>query len=566
MAERKKFIIEKSTFIPTSIILISLLVIGLAFPKTFNSASVVIFNGLTQGFGWLVLPMTVIMTITIIIVAFTPLGNRIIGGKGTKIEYSMFSWIAMTICSAIATAMVFWAVAEPMNHWMNPPVFTGNEPGTPEAAVRAIQIACFHMSFLYYGPYTFWAAICAYLCLNKHLPFRPCTAFYPIFKEKTYGPLGIIVDILSILGLIGGIATSLGIGVTQFVSGLQYLFGVSPSNMLYGLTILFVTLFFTISSLRGLKKGMNIISNVNSYIYIGFLLFLIIAGPTVFQLDLLSQSFGSYLAHFWETAFNNDAFRIGGGWVQNWSIFDFVWYLAYAPCIGLFLAKISKGRTFRQFIIVNVFVPSIFVFVWLTFFGGNAFYQDYFLGGNIWKTIQESGNSIASFALLNLMPLKAITVPALIVVLFFSFVTLADAMTGTIASITLKNATPDEAPMGAKLYWGAIIGGATLICLFALGDVGTKALQCISVALALPLFFLSVPMINVIISIVNGKADKTIDALKAKGFDPSEAIEEEEKSLGVELVKDVDPRVPDSFLYQMYKKVSGAHQDKNKDK
>ncbi|MGI5907001.1 MAG: BCCT family transporter [Candidatus Pararuminococcus gallinarum] len=517
MGERKRFKIEKGTFIPTSIILLLLVFIGFVFPAHFRSASVVVLHVLTNNFGWLILAMSAIMLFLCFGIAVTPFAkNTIIGGADAKPEYSVFSWCAMTVCSAIATAMVFWAVAEPMNHFMNPPVFTGTEAGTPEAAVRAIQIATFHMSYVYYGLYTFWGIACGYLCLNKRLPFRPCTALYPIFKEKTYGWIGKVIDVLSIVGLVGGIVTSLGLGTTQFTSGLQFLFGIQPSNTIFAVSILLVTFCYTLSSLRGVSKGMKLISDLNSYIYIVFLAFLLIAGPTVFQLDLLTESIGSYVTNFFQTAFNTDTFRIGGGWVQNWTIFDMVWYLAYAPCIGLFLAKISKGRTMRSFILVNLLIPGTFVFLWLTFWGGNAFYQSYFLGADIWGTIQEFGNSIANFALLDLMPFKTVTIPLLIACLFFSFITLADAMTGTIASITLKNASPEEAPSSAKLYWGIIIGLATLICLFALGEVGTTALQSFSVALGLPLFFLSIPLIIVCLRLPSGKVDRMIDSLEKK--------------------------------------------------
>lgn len=507
MSKNKGFEIEKSTFLPTAIILGVVLLIGVIFPGFFHSSVSYLFDVTTKGFGWFYLIVSLALLFICFYIAASPFGKKIIGGPDAKPEHNLFSWCAMAVCSGIATAMVFYAVGEPLSYFYNPPAFTYLDPLTSQAAVRAIQISAFHWSFLYYGIFAFWGLAVGYMSMNHGLPYRPSSALYPLMKEKVFGWQGNVIDVLSILALVGGIVTSLGFGTTQFASGMQFVFGIQPSNTIYALTILVVTLSYTISSSRGLNKGMKIISNANAYIYIIITLFLIIFGPTIFLANLFTESVASMLNNFITTALNADPFDVGGGWSRNNTVFFMAWIMAYAPLVGMFLAKISRGRTIRSYLMVNIFVPGIFVFIWFTAFGGNAIYQDFFNNAGIYEMIQQFGFPIANFALLQQMPFYTFMIPLLIAVLFFSFITLADAMTGTISSVTLKNSVAGEAPRPIKLFWGLMIGATTLICLFALGEVGTTALQTMSIVYALPIFIFTIPVIVCVFRMVSGKVD-----------------------------------------------------------
>lgn len=514
MSKNKGFEIEKSTFLPSAIILGVVLLIGIVFPTFFHSSVSFLFDFTTIGFGWFYLIVSLALLFICFYVAASPFGKKIIGGPDAKPEHNVFSWCAMAVCSGIATAMVFYAVGEPLSYFYNPPAFTYLDPLTPQAAVRAIQISSFHWSFLYYGIFAFWGLAVGYMSMNHNLPYRPSSALYPLIKEKIFGWQGKVVDVLSILALVGGIVTSLGFGTTQFASGMQFVFGIEPSNMIYALTILVVTLSYTISSSRGLNKGMKIISNANAYIYIIITAFLVIFGPTVFLANLFTESVASMLDNFISTALNADAFNVGEGWSRNNTVFFMAWIMAYAPLVGMFLAKISRGRSVRAYLMVNIFVPGIFVFIWFTAFGGNAIYQDFFNNAGIYETIQNLGFPVANFALLQNMPLYSVMIPLLVAVLFFSFITLADAMTGTISAVTLKHSSADEAPRPIKLFWGIMIGATTLICLFALGEVGTTALQTMSIVYALPIFIFTLPVIVSVFRMVSGKVDSEMALIK----------------------------------------------------
>lgn len=509
----KKIEIEKSIFIPTAVILLGVILFGFIFTDFFNSTMTFLFNLCTDWFGWFMMIASAMMVITCLIVCFTPLAKKKVGGPDAQIEHNTFTWIAMAICSGIATAVVFYAVGEPITYFHNPPVWWNMEAESPEVVVRAVSQAQFHWGFIYYGIFTFWGLISGYMIHNHNLPPRPSSAFYPIFKDKIFGGLGKFIDIVSLLALIGGMVTSLGFGVQQFASGLDYVFGIEPSNLIYIITLLVVTASYTLSSGRGIKKGMALISNINTYIYIFLIAFLFIACDTVFDFKLLTASIGRQLTDFIPNVFSLDPTNEGQGWFQGWTVFYMAWITAYAPLIGCFLAKISRGHTWRGYLLVNIFAPAAFVTVWFVAFGGNAIYQDMFLSGNVGAEVVAHGIPVANFALLNLLPLKSITIPVTVAALFFSFITLADAMTGTIATITVKHITEDEAPVRIKFFWGILCGATTFLCLFVLGEAGTTSLQNMSIVYSVPIFILTFLSMKALWMMCNGTVDREMAKL-----------------------------------------------------
>ena len=409
--------------------------------------------------------------------AKTPLS----AGENAEVQHSLFSWCAMAICSGIVTAVVFYAVGEPITYFHTPPTWWHIEPESPDAVVRAISQSQFHWGFIYYGIFTYWGLVAGYMIYNHHLPFRPSSAFYPVLKDKTFEWPGKIIDIISLLALMGGMVGSLGVGVQQFAAGLNYVFGIKPSNMIYFITLVVVTIAFTVSSGRGLKAGMAIISSINSYIYILLIGFLFIAGNTTFEFKLLTASIGRQLTDFIPNVFSLDPTNEGEGW--------------------------------RAYILVNIFVPAAFVTVWFVAFGGNAIYKDLYEAGNVGAEVAAGGIPVASFALMNLMPMKAITIPFIVAALFFSFITLADAMTGNIASITIKDTSADEAPVPVKFFWGALTGLATFLCLFCLGTGGMTALQNLSIVYAMPIYVFTFIAVVPLVEMCNGKVDAFFETL-----------------------------------------------------
>lgn len=485
---KKKFEIEKSIFYPGALILIAIILYGYVFNDSFNVIMSFLYNIVTDWTGWFMMLVTAALVIMVFALCFTPVGKEKVGGPDAKIKHSMFTWIAMVTCSGTATAVVFFAVGEPISYFHNPPAWWGMEPETMDTAVRALSQSVFHWGFTYYAMYAFWGLIAGYAVMNLKLPARPSSALYPVLKDKAFGTAGKVFDVISLLALVGGLVTSLGLGVQQFASGLDYVFGIKPSNLIFVITLILVIASYTISSGRGVKKGMAIISDINMYIYLFVIIFLYVVGDTVFEFKLMTQTFGEVITRFIPNITAADSFNVGNGWIANNTIFFVAWIMAYAPMVGLFQGKVAVGYTWRRFLLVNILAPGIFVLLWFVAFGGNAIHLDAFQGANLGAEIAEKGFPIANFALLNYLPLKAMMVPLVVAALFFGFITIADAMTGTLAAMTTKNCLEDEAPVPMKCFWGILLGFDTFLCLFCLGTTGTTSLQFMSVVFGLPIF------------------------------------------------------------------------------
>lgn len=513
---KKNFKIDGAIFYPGAGILIAIILYGFLFNESFGAIMNWLFAFATETTGWFMMLISALIVILCFVVCLTPIGDKKVGGPDAEIKHSMFTWIAMVTCAGTATAAVFYAVAEPIGYFHNPPAWwTGFEPETMDTAVRSLSQAAFHWSFIYYAMYAFWGFIAGYMIMNHNLPARPSSALYPILKDKIFGPIGKIFDVVALLGLVGGMVTSLGLGVQQFAAGLNYVFGITPSNLMYAVTLVVVISSFTFSSIRGVKKGMAIISDINAWIYLFVIAFLIVVGPTVFELNIFTQVVGEIFTRFIPNATAADAFNVGEGWIENNTIFYLAWIMAYAPMMGVFGGKIATGYTWRRFLLVGVLGPGIFNIVWFTVFGSNAIYIDAFKGGNIGAEVAAGGAPIANYALLNYMPLRQIMIPLVVAALFFGFITLADAMTGTLAKMTIKaeGKSSDEAPMMMKVIWGAIVGVDTFLCLFTLGTGGTASLQFMSVFFGLPIFIVTLVVICMLPKLCSLKVDKEMAEL-----------------------------------------------------
>lgn len=513
---KKKFKINSIIFYPGAGILLALILYGFLFNDSFVHIMTGLYNAVTDSTGWFMMLITALILILCFVVCLTPVGNKKVGGPDAKIKHGMFSWCAMVTCAGTATAVVFYAVGEPIGYFHNPPAWWNMAPETMDTAVRALSQSVFHWSFIYYAMYAFWGFICGYMVMNHKLPPRPSSALYPIIKDKAFGPIGKVFDVIALLGLVGGMVTSLGLGVQQFASGLNYVFGISPSNLVYIITLVVVICSFTMSSLRGVKKGMAIISNANAWIYLVVIAFLFIAGPTVFECKIMTQVIGEVFTRFIPNITATDSFNVGNGWISNNTVFYVAWIMAYAPLMGVFQGKVAVGYTWRRFLLVNVLGPGVFNLIWFVAFGGNAIFLDAFRGANLGEEIAAGGIPIANYALLKHMPLSGIMIPVVVAALFFGFITLADAMTGTLAKMTIKTSRKqedEEAPMAMKIIWGALVGVDTFLCLFCLGAVGTGALQFMSVIFGLPIFIVTLCVICGLGKMCSGKLDQEIEDL-----------------------------------------------------
>ncbi|MCD8217025.1 MAG: BCCT family transporter [Clostridiales bacterium] len=512
MDHNTKVRLNKKIFVPVAVVLGILFAFGIFFRDAFCTFCTTLLDAVLLNFNWLILLVAVITGVLLIYMIIHPdFGKKIIGGPDAKPEYGIFTWIAMAICSSIGIAMMFYAVSEPLGYFFNPPAYLELEAGTNHAALAAVAQSTLHWSVLYYALQIFWGIIVVYLSMNKGLPFRPSTALYPLLKNKIFGWQGTLIDIISSITLICGTVTCFGLGTMQFSTGLSYVTGIEITNKLYVIIVVLVTLVFTFSSARGVKKGMAVISNVNTYIYIALILFLLFAGPTKNLLELIVGSIGETIRIFPSAMFNGDFLGTNDNFSNYNTAYYYIWTLAFSPIAGMFYAKIAKGRTIRQFIVINWMVPSAFILTWFSLWGGNAIWLDLENGGQIQAAIAEWGVPVANFALLNEMPLGGFRVILPVVAVLIGFITMTDALTGIVSSLTTKNSRAKEAPIPLKLFWGCLTGGLTLVCLFVLQQVGTSALQSLAVGAGFLILLITIAACYGSVKIVNGSVDHYLD-------------------------------------------------------
>ncbi len=508
----KEGIVNKNVFIPVACILSALFLYGVFFQDSFATMAQNTLNWSLKSFNWLILKMTFIFNIVLLFMVFHPtFGKKIIGGPDAKPEYSVFTWISMAICSSIGIAMMFYAVAEPLGYFYNPPKYLNIAACTNDAALAGVAQSTFHWSLQYYGMQIFWGILIVYLSLNKGLPFRPSTALYPLLKDKVFGWPGIAFDVLTSVCLVCGTVTCFGLGTMQFAQGLSFVSGIHVNNMLYLIIVVVVTIVFSVSSARGVKKGMAFISDLNAYLYIALLAFLLFAGPTLNLLELVLGSIGKAFSIYIPAAFNGDFLGTNDNFAHFNTSFYFIWTLVFSPIAGMFYAKIARGRSIRQFIIVNWFVPSGFILLWFSLWGGNSIWQSFFNHANIMEQIKSIGVPVANFALLDYMPLRVLTIPATLLAVLIGFITMTDALTGVVSSLTAKDSRAEEAPICIKLFWGILIGGLTLVCLFVLDQVGTSALQSLAVSVGVPMLIVSMFVVWGSIKVIWGDVDKYLE-------------------------------------------------------
>lgn len=495
--------LNKPVFFPPAIVIVIAVFIGLFNSEGFGKGASVALSWTLKYFSWFYAAGATILLLFCFWAGFSRFGNIKLGGPDAKPEMSTFNWWAISICAGIAIGIVFYGVAEPMTHYMNPPPFLGYAPESVEAAEHTLRYSYFHWTLHTYGIYVSCALCCAFFYYNAKKRFAVSSALYPLLGDRINGGWGHFIDGLAIFAIVGGVGTSLGFGTMQIAGGLKFLWGVNPTSMVWLGIILILTLGYTISSYTGLQKGIKFLSATNIYLYFFLMAFVLLLGPTVHILDNMVSSIGDYI-------FNLPAMTVyldpigKSGWPSNWSIFYWAWWLAFAPIVGLFLVRCAYGRTIRQFVLVNLIGPAAFGIIWFSILGGSAIYLDHFQGANIGQIISEHGIEVSLFALFQQFPLSGITILLGVLAVAISFVTLADSMTSTIASMTTLGFGLDsqekEPPAIMKIFWGLAMGLLSYVLLIS---GGASALQTSVIVCGLPILVLQLAMVVAYIKAVN---------------------------------------------------------------
>jgi len=459
-------------------VLITLLFVlwGALAPKNLGAISKEAFTFTINNFGWLYLFLALGFLLFAFYLAFGRFGNIRLGSDDDEPEYSNRSWFAMLFSAGMGIGLVFWGVAEPVSHYMDPPY--GNAK-TADAAKLAIRYSFFHWGLHPWAIYTIISLSLAYFQYRKGYSGLISSTFYPLLKEKVKGPIGKAIDILSIIATVFGVATSLGLGALQVNGGLSYLFGISTSTSWQIIIIVIVTILYLISATTGLDKGILLLSNGNLILAIVLLILTFILGSTSFLLDTFTVSIGAYIQNLLQMSLRLTPFQ-NNPWIGNWTLFYWAWWIAWAPFVGMFIARVSKGRTIREFVLGVLLIPSLFSFIWFSVFGGSALHLEMFEGKKITEAVQNDITS-ALFVTFEGLPFGTILsiIATLLIVTFF--ITSADSATFVLGMLSSEG---DLNPSNrVKFSWGILQSSIAIVLLLS---GGLDSLQTASIVSALP--------------------------------------------------------------------------------
>ncbi|MBN3115073.1 choline transporter [Pectobacterium brasiliense] len=440
-------------------------------------------NWVSATFGWYYLLAATLYIVFVIFIASSRFGSIKLGPEQSKPEFSLMSWAAMLFAAGIGIDLMFFSVAEPITQYMMPPEGQGQ---TIEAARQAMVWTLFHYGLTGWSMYALMGIALGYFSYRYNLPLTIRSALYPIFGKRINGPIGHSVDIAAVLGTIFGIATTLGIGVVQLNYGLKVLFQIPENLTVQASLILISVVMATVSVTSGVNRGIRFLSELNVLLALGLILFLLFWGDTEFLLNALVLNVGDYINRFTGMTLNSFAFDRPTEWMNSWTLFFWAWWVAWAPFVGLFLARISRGRTIRQFVVGTLIIPFVFTLLWLSIFGNSALYQ--VLHGNL-----DFANEVMQhpergfYSLLAQYPGFSLSASVATITGLLFYVTSADS-----GSLVLGNFTSrlgdinNDAPNWLRIFWSVAIG---LLTLGMLMTNGVSALQNTTVIMGLPFSF-----------------------------------------------------------------------------
>jgi choline/carnitine/betaine transport len=428
-------------------------------------------------FGWVFVLSTVAFLVFAVVLCFSRFGALRLGDDDERPEFRTVSWVAMMFSAGMGIGLMFYAVAEPISHLSSPPAGT-ERAGSEAAAQQAMALSYFHWSLHPWAIYAIVGLALAYFTFRRGMPNLISSAFHPLLGDRIYGPIGKSIDILAIFATLFGSATSLGLGALQINSGLDFLWGVEPAKGVAVAIIAVLTLAFVLSAVSGVSRGIQWLSNANMVLAVLLLLFLLVVGPTVFQFETLVESIGGYLATIVPASFRTGAFA-DKEWLSTWTIFYWAWWISWAPFVGTFIARISRGRTVREFVVGVLLIPSGVSFAWFAVFGGAAINLQLTQQADLARVVGEP--EIALFTMLEQYPLAGLTSFVVIVLVALFFVSGADAASVVMGMLSSRGSLTPARPV--VVMWGVFTGAAAAILLLA---GGLPALQQAAIIAAAP--------------------------------------------------------------------------------
>ena len=442
---------------------------------------------LLDAFGWFYLLCAVGLLVTAVMLIFSRYGDIPLGRDGEKPEFPLLTWFAMLFCAGMGIGLVFWGVAEPSSHFYAPPF---GDPETPEAASLALQYSFFHWGLHPWAIYTMVAMCLAYFQFRKQEPGLISASCKPILREHSQGIAGQTIDIIAVFATVFGVATSLGFGAIQISGGLSYLFDIPNTITTQLILIAVVTALYMLSAQTGLQRGIKYLSNLNMVLAVALMGFLLFLGPTKFIMEVFTSALGEYLHNLPKMSLYLAPFD-DSRWVQDWTLFYWAWWIAWAPFVGTFIARISRGRTVREFVLGVLLVPSLFSAFWFSIFGGTAIFLEMFEQAGLKQVIEVQGKEVALFTLLEQFPMGAVMSLIAIFLIGTFFITSADSATFVLGTLTTNGSLNPSNPV--KLTWGIVQSVAAAVLLWS---GGLKGLQTGSILAAFPFAIIMILMVG----------------------------------------------------------------------
>jgi choline/glycine/proline betaine transport protein len=468
--------VKRNVFLSTVAIIALFLVLILFDPSGFERLTKHLNQWIIDSFSWFYVLAVAFFLILLIFIAISDMGKIKLGPEHSSPEYSKGSWFAMLFTAGMGIGLMFFGVAEPVMHYVSPPTGEGE---TLASAQQAMRITFFHWGLHAWAIYALVGLSLAYFSFRHNLPLKVRSALYPLVGKKIYGPVGDAVDTFATLGTIFGVATTLGFGVTQINSGLNYLFGIQQSVAIQVGLIVFVSFLASLSVGFGLDKGIKRLSELNLILALVLLLFVFFVSSSIYILQTTIQNAGQYVSNLFSMTFNLYAYQ-PNGWIGGWTIMYWAWWISWSPFVGMFIARVSRGRSIREFIVGVLFIPTGFTLIWMGFMGNAALFSILHDGQTSLIAAVQRDSSVALFEFLTHLPFVQISslIATVLVVLFF--VTSADSGSLVIDYLTAES---ENSPLWQRLFWTILIALLSIILLMA---GGLAALQSATIMSALP--------------------------------------------------------------------------------
>ncbi len=477
---RKKIAINPPVFFVSGGLLALFLILGVAIPDQAASVFPKMLDWVTSTFGWLYVAAVVTYFSVAVWLVFSRYGKLRLGQDEDRPEFGYAAWFAMLFSAGMGIGLVFFGVAEPLYHLASPPAGVG----AGEAAQRALPVTLFHWGIHAWSIYALMALGIAYFAYRKGLPLAIRSCFYPLLGQRIYGWPGHLIDILAVFGTLFGLATSLGLGVTQVSAGLHHVLSTPHTLAMQLMLIGGITLIATFSLVSGVHRGIRRLSELNMVLATLLLLFAFVVGPTTFILSQLPVDLVAYAKECAERSFRLDLlWGEGAKWSRDWTVFYWGWWIAWAPFVGMFVARVSKGRTIREFILGVMLVPTAVTLVWFGVFGNTALHLELYGPGGLTEAVNQDV-STAIYVLLQHLPLSTFTSLLAVLVVAVFFITSSDSASFVVDMLT-SGGHPNP-PIWQRVFWACAEGACAAVLLYAGGKTALKGLQAVVISIGLP--------------------------------------------------------------------------------